>query len=448
MSVPVYRGRFGPAQAERLLWRAGFGPRKGEARQLAELGLQGAVRALLHPAPERLSGPRPRAEKGRRLAPRDKWGHDHLWWLDRMVRTNRPLTERMTLVWHDWFATSNDGVGSQKLMLAQNALFRRHATGNFRFLVHAVTADPAMLLWLSGVENTKEAPNENFARELMELFTLGEGNGYTESDVRGQARALTGFRNDWKEGRGAVNFRYDRGRHDGGVKTVFGKRGRFDWRDACNLCLTNPQHSRFFVEKLWGYFIPTTPPATTRVALERLYRSRYDVAPVLEAILQHPALHTGPRMVKPPVVYVAGLLRALGRGVDTEAWTWLCDNAGQRLFEPPNVAGWEDGHWLDTQTFRARWEIANAALEKAVVEQKRGEKKPPKVSRSPRRLVDNAVFLLGSPTLQPGTRAALEKFARAALAEAKEEWEQEAFRPLVLNAVRQLLAVSPDVLTS
>ncbi len=154
-SAPVYRGRFGVREAERLLWRAGFGPRRGDARALAELGLDGAVRSLTHPGRERLVGKPPRDDKGRPLAPRDAWGHDHLWWLDRMVRTSRPLVERMTLVWHDWFATSNSGVGSQRLMLDQNGLFRRYALGDFRALVREVTADPAMLLWLSGADNAQ-----------------------------------------------------------------------------------------------------------------------------------------------------------------------------------------------------------------------------------------------------------------------------------------------------
>ena len=111
-------------QAERLLWRAGFGPRPGEAEALAKLGLQGAVHSLVNPGLEHLVGPKPHDSKGHPLAPADAWGHDHCWWLDRMVRTSRPLVERMALVWHDWFATSNSGVGSQKLMLAQNELFR------------------------------------------------------------------------------------------------------------------------------------------------------------------------------------------------------------------------------------------------------------------------------------------------------------------------------------
>ncbi|HEV2591297.1 MAG TPA: DUF1800 family protein, partial [Gaiellaceae bacterium] len=124
MGVAVYGGSFKAPQAERLLWRAGFGPRRGEAQALAKLGLKGAVEHLTHPGPEKLVGRPPRDEKGRPLAPADAWGHDHCWWLDRMVRTSRPLTERMTLIWHDWFATSNDGVGSQRLMLKQNQLFR------------------------------------------------------------------------------------------------------------------------------------------------------------------------------------------------------------------------------------------------------------------------------------------------------------------------------------
>ena len=142
-----------------------------------------------------------------------------------MVRTSRPLVERMTLVWHDWFATSNAGVGSQKLMLAQNRLLRRYALGSFDHLLVSITANPAMLLWLSGTDNRKDAPNENYGRELMELFTLGEGNGYTERDVREQARALTGWTSTWKRGKGQTNFRFDPKRHDPGTKTVFGKQG-------------------------------------------------------------------------------------------------------------------------------------------------------------------------------------------------------------------------------
>ncbi len=446
MPLPVYTGPFGTAQAERLLWRAGFGPRRGEAASLARLGLDEAVRSLTHPPAERWHGPRPRDEKGRPLAPADAWGHDHLWWLDRMVRTRRPLVERMTLVWHDWFATSNAGVGSQKLMLDQNRLLRRLALGKFDRLLVSMTANPAMLVWLSGTDNRKGAPNENYGRELMELFTLGEGNGYSERDVREQARALTGWTSTWKRNKGQTDFRFDMERHDAGTKVVFGKKGTFTWRDSVSLVVHHPAHAPFFVSKLWSYFVPEPPDAPTRAALAELYTSSdFDVRPVLEAILRHPRVYTGPRMVKPPIVYLAGLLRTLGRGIDTSAWVWLSEGAGQRLFYPPNVAGWNDERWLDTNTFRGRWSIANEALSKFTVEQKKG-KKPPKVSSDPEQIVRGALALFGNPTIRKETHGALLAFARTSLKNAN-GWKADAYPPLVTNAVRQLLAVSPDLQT-
>jgi uncharacterized protein (DUF1800 family) len=446
MPLPVYGGPFGPEQAERLLWRAGFGPRRGQARSLASHGLEGAVRSLTRPPGERWVGPRPHDDKGRPLAPADAYGHDHLWWLDRMVRTSRPLVERMTLNYHDWFATSNAGVGSQKLMLAQNRLLRRHALGSFQRLLTSITANPAMLVWLSGVDNRKDAPNENYGRELMELFTLGEGNGYTERDVREQARALTGWTSTWKRGKGQTDFRFDRSRHDPGTKVVFGKKGTFSWRDSVALTLHHPAHASFFVTKLWSYFVPIPPDAGTKAGLEHLYASSgFEVRPVLEAILRHPTLYTGPRMVKPPVVYIAGLLRGLGRGVDTSAWVWLSEGAGQRLFYPPNVAGWDDDRWLDTNTFRGRWSIANEALGKYALVQSKG-KKARKVTSDPDAIVREALAFLGSPTIRAETRAALIAFARGAL-QTSTAWKSDAYPPLVMNAVRQLLAVSPDLQT-
>ncbi len=201
VAIPVYKGPLGPAQAERLLWRAGFGPKSGDARRLAKLGLTKAVQSLTRPGRTRLVGPAPIDDNGEPLAPADAWGHDHLWWLDRMARSTTPLIERMALVWHDWFATSNASVGSQKLMLRQNKLFRKHALGSFYDLTLEVTRDPAMLIFLNGLYSSADAPNENYARELMELFTLGADRpgGYTEQDVREQARALTGWTAQWDD---------------------------------------------------------------------------------------------------------------------------------------------------------------------------------------------------------------------------------------------------------
>jgi uncharacterized protein (DUF1800 family) len=443
MGVAAYRGPFGREQAERLLWRAGFGPRQGEAERLAKLGLDGAVRSLTRPKGERFVGPPPRDDRGRALAPADAWGHDHLWWLDRMVRTSRPLVERMTLVWHDWFATSLSGVGSQKLMLNQNKLLRRLSLGSFDSMLREITKDPAMLLWLSGTENTKWSPNENYARELMELFTLGAGRGYSERDVREQARALTGWANDWRRGPGNVNFRFERGRHDSGTKRVFGKSGAFDWQDAVRLCLKHGQHPSFFVEKLWGYFVPVGPDAATRRSLEAVYRKDFEIRPVVEAILRHPALYTGPRMVKPPAVYTAGLLRAIGRGIDTTSWSWLAGMAGQRLFMPPNVSGWDDERWLDTATFRGRWEVANYATRTVSLTDKQAAALP----AEPAALVDGALAFWGNPTVRPETRAALVGFAMRAMSDADARWKKTSYRFLTANALRQLIAVSPDLQT-
>jgi uncharacterized protein (DUF1800 family) len=429
-SVPTYRGRFGIAQAQRLLWRAGFGPRRGEAKALAAKGLQDAVRSLTRPGTEQLVGPEPKDEKGFPLAPYDAFGHDHLWWLDRMVRSSNQLVERMALVWHDWFATAAVGVGSQRRMLDQNALLRKHALGSFRDLLLEITSDPAMLVWLSGVKNTRFAPNENYARELMELFTLGAGRGYTEGDVREQARALTGFTARRRRGMGPYDFHYEPRLHDSGVKTIFGKSGGFGWEDACRLCLEHKDHPSFFVRKLWSYFIPTAPPKQTQRSLEALYRSGYQIGPVVEAILQHPDLYNGPRMVKPPVVYAAGLLRALDQGVSGANWARLSAAAGQRLFYPPDVAGWNDGRWLDTSTFRGRWFLAGTALEPLNRPETAG------APRSGAKLLDRAIALLDSAEVSKETRTVLTRFADRARAGNSPA--------TVENALRQLLAVSPD----
>jgi uncharacterized protein (DUF1800 family) len=447
VGVPVYRGPFGKEQAERLLWRAGFGPRPGEAEALAKLGLQGAVHHLTNPGVEKLVGPKPHDEKGRPLAPYDAWGHDHCWWLDRMVRTSRPLAERMTLVWHDWFATSNDGVGSQKLMLEQSQLFRKHALGSFHDLLYEVTANPAMLLWLNGTENDKGSPNENYGRELMELFTLGADRGaYTERDVREQARALTGWTSRWSRGKGNYDFHFDKARHDTGTKRVFGRAGAFDWRGACKLCLENPKHASFFVTKLWSYFVPVPPKSSTLTALERIYEDGYEVRPVVAAILTHPAVYLGPRMVKPPIVLTAGLLRRLNAGVTTTAWAWIGQLSGQQLFYPPNVAGWDDTRWLDTATFRGRF---------IGVQQILGDKKrqldpgKAKEAATAEQVYARALKFWNDPPLSAGTEYQLKAFAKRAIADAgNADWKQKQYPVMVEQALRQLIAVSPDLQTA
>jgi uncharacterized protein (DUF1800 family) len=444
VAIEVFRGAFGEEQAARLLWRAGFGPAPGQATALAALGLDGAVASLTKPASTRLAGPSPHDEHGAPLAPRDAWGHDHCWWLDRMVRTQAPLVERMTLVWHDWFATSKASV-PQTLMLRQNALLRRHALGNFEALALDVTRDPAMLLWLNGTSNNRWAPNENYAREFQELFCLGADRGYGERDVRALARALTGFRNDWTDA-GPVRFRYDKKFHDAGVKRVYGRRGRYGWQDAVRLVTGHRDHPSYLVAKLWGAFVPTSPPAATAHALARLYVSHgRDVRPLLDAILRHPHLYDpARRMVKPPVVQAAGMLRAVGRGIDTTAWSWLCQSAGQLLFMPPNVSGWDATRWLDTATFRARWVMAQYVCQPAGLD----PAKVTDVPADPAELVRRAAGFWAAPALSAPVRAGLERYATDALATADAAWKRTTYPVLALNALRMLVATSPDYLTS
>ncbi len=445
--LPVYRGRFGVPEAERLLWRAGFGPKPGESKHVAGLGLHGAVQYLTRPHSQKLAGPKPQVD-GRPIDPQNVWGHDVLWWMDRMVRSPASGVERMTLIFHDWFATSISGV-DETHMLAQNRMLRRNCLGTFTNLLTEVTRDPAMLLWLNGTQNEKGRPNENYGREMMELFTLGAGNGYTETDVRQMALSLTGWTNEWSKALGtSVNFRYDPKSHDAGVKTVFHHRGTYDWRDAVALAIANPHHPTHFVTKLWGYFIPTAPSLRDRTRLESLYtRSGYDVRAVVEAILMHPHLYSGPRMVKPPVVYIAGLLRAIGRPIDTDAWAWLTQISGQRPFEPPNVAGWDATRWLDTATWRGRWIAANTVIEGHTV----NPNKVPKslLGHAPAELVKRALATWGSPGISATTHRELLSFAQNAQARgAKAKWKVDPYTALTYNALLMLIATSPDLHTS
>ena len=444
----VYKGEFGRLEAKRLLDRAGFGARPGEAKELARKGLKAAVHSLTRPKGQaKLKGPGPHDDDGLPLAPNDAWGHDHLWWLDRMVRSDQPLVERMALVLHDWFATSNEGVDRTDLMLAQNETLRRMCLGSFADLVVELTRDPAMLIWLDGVDNHKRYPNENYSRELQELFCLGADRGaYSEDDVREMARALTGWRATWVDDVGYTDFRYDSDRHDAGQKTIYGQTGAFTWADACRLVVEHPMHPEFFVTKLWSYFIPTPPSKDTARELRKRYReSGYQIRPVLEAILMHPDFYRGPRMVKPPVVHLASMLRARRRPIQTDAWVWLSDMAGQVLFYPPNVAGWDDARWLDTSTMRARWHFVTYLQDGHEIEVW-PEKKRHAYSddEGSKEAVNRALAYWDWPPLTERHRRELISFASKCLPRRQKEWERSPYRAMRQNALRHLLAVSPD----
>jgi hypothetical protein len=442
-----------PAQAHRLLWRAGFGPSPGQVAALAGTPVDQVVQSLTRPAGSPvLSGPEPTDDEGNALAPGDAWGHDHCWWLDRMVRSDQQLIERMTFIWHDWFATSNEKVNDQQRMLDQNDLFREHALGGFQDLFLAVTADPAMLVFLDGIQNDRRDPNENYAREMMELFSLGANRGaYSEGDVKELARALTGWRADWTEASGLQNFRFDANRHDQRDKTVFGQTGNWNWEDAVRLCVAHPLHASFFVAKLWSYFVPAAPDEGTLASLQGLYlASGHSIRAVVEAILCHPDCLGGPEMVSPPVVYNAGLLRAIGRPIDTTAWSWLCASAGQQLFYPPNVSGWDFTRWLDTSTAKARWEIANYVTAESNVNPwpAEGEARYSESEDGPTALA-GALSYWGSPPLSAESSQSIAGFAQSALqGRIQAKWQNSPYRAMRQNALRMLIATSPDMQVS
>jgi uncharacterized protein (DUF1800 family) len=442
------RGRWSRAHAHRLLWRAGFGGRPAEIDFWAARGRQATIDWLVRggagPHGRRtMVGPAPTAGK-RALDPVNEWGHDHLWWLDRMVRSQRPLQERMTLFWHDHFATRDQDT---PLMLAQNRVLRAHALGSFGALLRAVTTDAAMQAFLSLADSDKRKPNENYARELMELFTLGAGAGYSERDVREAARALTGWKGNWREGR-PLTVSYVREQHDDGVKRLLGRRGRFDWRDTLDLCMAHHAHAPFLVAKLWAHFVGEPIEAGTRRALSRTYvRSGHRIAPVVRAILDHPALYADlgdPRMVKAPVVHLVGTLRQVGRGVDTEAWTWLSAQMGQLLFSPPSVAGWDEGPaWMSTATMRARFLVATYVCQDAPAEVAKGSADPGWTAEEH---VERARAATGRPWTSPATDRELLTLARRFLREGVrpgrplQAWQAE----VTQSALRHLLLAGPE----
>jgi hypothetical protein len=451
-SVPSLGAPLSLAGAQRLLWRAGFGPRQGEAQALAGQPLQQVVYGLTRPSGEAvLSGPEPHDEEGNPLDPVDAWGEDHCWWLDRMIRTDQPLIERMTYIWHDWFACSNEQVDSQQLMLDQNQLFRSMAFGSFHDLFLAVTANPAMLVFLDGIDNSKYEVNENYGREMMELFSLGADRGaYTQDDVHEMGRALTGWTAEWSSELGLFNFHFEPSRHDTGQKTVFGQTGNWNWEDAVRLCVEHPLHASFFVTKLWGYFIPAEPDEATLASLQGLYLSSgYSIRAVLEAILQHPDFYEGPELLTPPVVYNAGLLRAIGRYIDTTAWAWLSAGAGQQLFYPPNVSGWEFSRWLDTSTVKARWEIASYVTQKTYPNPWPREGEPEySATEEPAEAMTSALAYWGNPPLTAESQQCIAAFAASVLPSEMAEWQASPYRALRQNALRMLIATAPDMQVS
>jgi uncharacterized protein (DUF1800 family) len=430
---------------DRLFWRAGFGPGADDRASWVGKAVNDAVDAMLAAPGAPLVGAAP-TNGGAAL---DPFGDDTdlvLSWVDQMIRTPNPLVERMTFYWHRHFANSRMTVSPPQLLATQNSLFRSYAdlsgkpTADFKSLANDVSTDPSMLRYLTGESNVAGAPNENFARELMELFSLGPINdagapNYSENDVQQLAKALTGWQiNDANPN--AVSSFFTTARWYAGPKAAFGQYGNFKTPDVISLVLSQPNHPTFLVRKLWGEFIPTDPDAPTLAALTSSYvSSGLQIKPLLRQILTSPHMFDSidePNMLKPPVVYAVGVMRALGRTITDATVASYLDSMGQQPYFPPNVSGWEGGlSWLNTNTALARWGFVASLITTG-----------PPIADVPNEAAqaayDRAYLAVGSPWLAAGTKT---QILTAATSMPSKQPTQRLQRQQVL---RTLMLAGPD----
>lgn len=280
------------------------------------------------------------------------------WWYDEMIHTKSPLTERMVLFWHNHFTSSAQKVKSPGLMYKQNQLFRQHATGNFGTLLLAIAQDPAMIVYLDNQTNRKAKPNENFARELLELFTLGEGH-YTERDIKEAARAFSGWHMDLHTG----NFQFNRRQHDDGQKSFMGKTGKLGGEDVIARILEQPRLAEHIVERLWLEFISDTPIPAEVKRLAKLFRgASYELKPLLQAMWTSPAFLDPEQrgaQIKSPIELIVGTIRLFEVPLTNKR---LIVQAGRTLghtpFMPPSVKGWPRGtDWITSDTLATRQQL-------------------------------------------------------------------------------------------
>ena len=399
--TPITQKEWNAQRAAHLLERAGFGATPGEISRFAAMTPEAAVRHLVYhkniandlppfddsgahdPGLEPFPASRPAATDlakdsgesmgikvkpagNRRLQPvankffywlrasRLETNRVAYWWANRMLVTQRPLEEKMALFWHGYFATSEEKVRDYRKMLKQNELFRALGVGNFRDLLIGVAQDPAMLAFLDAGVNVKGAPNENFAREIMEMFSMGVGN-YSETDIREAARAFTGW--NFVD----LNFVVTPEKHDATTKTFFGKQGNFTGIDIIDLILAQPVTGEHVAGKIYRFFVRDDLPAPLRADLgARLRRSNYEIAPLLETLFLSRDFYSQASMavhIKSPVELVISSYKKMGLkeipGVPD--FNEVTEALGQKLFFPPTVAGWANGKsWITPGLLLAR----------------------------------------------------------------------------------------------
>lgn len=389
MLAPLSSSHWDFASAAHLLNRAGFGGTPSQIEQLAALGLDQAVASLVnyetipdptpnpdwaHPDPDRIAQYKAARQTADPMEKRKLQQQENQliqrqmvelrgWWLRRMAYGHRPLQEKLVLFWHGHFATSMEKVKEPYFMWRQNDLFRRQAMGKWPLMLIEVAQDPAMLVWLDQAQSRQQHPNENFARELMELFTLGEGH-YTEKDVTEAARAFTG----WSLDRENEAFIYRPFLHDEEEKVVLGRRGNLDGHDVIAQIVAQPQADRFITAKLWNFFAGQMPSMELNDALAAVFRQNdHQFKPLLDTMFRCEEFYAADvlkNQVKSPVQWLVGSVKMLERPLPPPL---LClgmlRQLGQDLFAPPNVKGWDGGvTWITTNTLLTRYNDAQTLV--------------------------------------------------------------------------------------
>jgi uncharacterized protein (DUF1800 family) len=373
--------------AAHLLVRAGFGGPPAEIERLRAMGLDQAVDAFVDAFQDSVSPPQwanPHSEdellkqvkeapgqpekQAARKALNEKNNYEMkdltLWWIRRMVKTPSPFVEKMTLFWHGHFATSGEKVRPAFKMWLQNQTFRAYALSDFGSMAKAVSRDPAMLIWLDTVQSKRGAPNENFSREVMELFTLGEGH-YSETDVKEAARAFTGYRIDQP----SQSFKFMSGQFDATPKTFMGVTGAWDGDQIIDLILDSPHCARFIASKIWRFFAYDDPTAALIEALgSELRNVHYQMRPFMKLVFASSEFYGAQSrntQIKSPVQFVVQAFRTLPiemPGADILQYAFR--QMGQIPFYPPNVKGWDGGKsWINTGTLAFRYKLARQLVE-------------------------------------------------------------------------------------
>ena len=405
-----------------LMRRAGFSARREELERYQARGYDATVDWLLNPAED--DGIEQDIVERYYIDIDDLRNNDptNAWWLYRMINTANPLQEKMALFWHGLFATAYEKIENGRAVASQIETFRRLGLGNFRTMLVELSRDPAMIIWLDNDTNHREALNENYGRELLELFSMGVGN-YTEEDVKECARAFTGWtianrnaRYPW--GPFPLEFEYRPWDHDDSVKTFLGEQGRFNGEDIIDIIVKQPATGRFIAEKLYNFFVSDEPaPAEAIKALSAAYfESNYNMRSVMDVLLRSEFFKDSAyAKVKSPAEVVAAILRLVGDFQEPRPGlletTFESKYMGQELLNPPTVEGWHTGReWIDSGSLVGRVNFASdqvGDLNHVGVQDIVDRLARKSATVTPEQLVDGCLDLIGPLPVEEKTRTSL-----------------------------------------